>query len=202
MNGRSFYVYDEAEFKARNIPDIIDDEKAQRLLDPKFQSNRKECASYAAMKLECARQALVQDVLPRLPDIGKALTEYVDGYSHRHCIMQERSRSWIPSGLQDIIWGVNDPTTRNISEVAVLPDDFDAGATNLKKLPEFLDRMQAHFEQLGELDMSQVGSLGYTTTQDLHRLYRDRLQCHSLLRSLHDHWDPVLLAFPVPLRNS
>jgi len=191
-NGRSFYVHDDAE-------SIIDNEKAQRLLDPKFQSRAKERAAYAAMKLECAHQLLVQEVLPRLPDIGKALKEYVDEYSHRHRIMLERSRSWIPSGLQDIIMGVNDPTTHNISEVIVLPDDFDAGAENLKKLPEFVSRMQAHFKQLSELDMNQVGSLGYTTIQDLHRLYRDRLQCYSLLGIMRDQWDPALLSFPTPL---
>lgn len=141
-------------------------------------------------------------MLPRRPDIEEALRKYVDEYDYRHYTMQERSQSWIPSFLQDIIWGANDPTTWNISEVTVLPHDFNEGAKNLKKLPELLDRTQAHFKQLGELDMNRVDSLGYSTIQDLHRLYRDRLRCHSLLRIMDDGWDPAVLAFPVSYPKS
>ena len=196
--GQWFYVHDKEEWKDPNISEIITDEKAQKLLDPEFQSIARERAMDAVAELESASQLLVREVLPRLPDIEKALKEYVDEYNYRHYIMQERSQSWIPSLLQDIIWGVNDPTTWNISEVTVLPDDFDAGAKNLKKLPDLFDRMRAHFKQLSELDINRVGLLGYTTIEDLHRLYRDRLQCHCLLRIMDELWDPAILAFPVP----
>jgi hypothetical protein len=198
MRGRWFYVHDDAELKDSTIPDIITNEKAQILLDSESQRNARKFAMEAAAQLESASRLLVREVLPHLPGIEKSLKEYVDEYNYRHYTMQERSQSWIPSALQDIIWGTNDPTTWNILEVSVLPEDFDAGAKNLRKLPELLDRMQAHFKQLGELDMSQVGSLGYSTIHDLHRLYQDRLQCHSLLRIMYDRWDATTLAFPVP----
>jgi hypothetical protein len=198
MRGRWFYVHDDTELKDSNIPDIITDEKAQILLDPEFQRNAREFAMGAAALLESASQLLVREVLPRLPGIEKSLKEYVDEYNYRHYTMQERDQSWIPSVLQDIMWGTNDPTTWNISEVRELPDDFDTGAKNLKKLPELLDRMRAHFKQLSELELDQVGSLGHSTIHDLHRLYRDRLQCQALLGIMWDRWDATTHAFPVP----
>lgn len=48
MRGIWFYVHDEAEFKALNISDVIDDEREQKLLDPEFQRNAKELALNAA----------------------------------------------------------------------------------------------------------------------------------------------------------
>jgi hypothetical protein len=197
--GQWFYAHNHGESKDPDLPDSISDEKAQRLLDPEFQSNAREYAMFAAAELESASQVLEREVLPCLPYIEEALKKYVDEYNSRHSIMQERSRSWVHSVLQDIIWGANDPTTWNIAEVIVLPDDFVAGAKNLKKLPELFDGMIAHFKQLGELEMSRVSSLGYTTIQDLHRLARDRLQCRALLQIMDNLWDPALIAFPLPL---
>lgn len=194
--GRTFYTHSNEEYQHPNIPTITTKEQVQILVDPQFQRRAVYLAQQIVSLLESASNLLKEQILPHLPGIEYALREYVEEYCERNRIMEERSQSWIPSIVQDIIWGPNDPTTWDISEVEILPQDFDKGTNNLKKLPDFLNRLQAHFLQLSDPEAVRVAAQSYTGGQDLHQLYRQRLECAALFLEMDNLWDPAILSFP------
>jgi hypothetical protein len=66
------------------------------------------------LKSIAASQLIREKALPLLPDLTEMLCAYVDEYSTRTYLMEERAKSWIPSLAQDMIWGRNDRPTRRL----------------------------------------------------------------------------------------
>jgi hypothetical protein len=196
LRARFYYAHTHEEIEGKSAPEKITPLQAQRLLDPAFQKTRIKDARCALTQLDIAIRGIQEDCLHRLPKIGQELNLFISEYAVRHRIMQERSQSWLPSIALDAIWGKHDPPTLSLEEVQGLLKNFQLGSKGLRQLIPLFVRMRAHLSRLSELDPTQMNVLGYTTVDDLVRLYRDRLTCHNILRDMDYAWDSVCKGFP------
>ncbi|PVF91928.1 hypothetical protein CPB86DRAFT_259664 [Serendipita vermifera] len=143
-------------------------------------SYMEECAQEAIAALEEAIVILKDHALPLLPKIERELNSYVDTYKERYHITQKRSQSWVPSALQDLMWGSIEPATKDPSQVEVLSERLDRGITRLQRLPQFLGDLKEHFQRLAILTRTEYEVLGYLSTEGIARLYVERRRCSSL----------------------
>lgn len=185
---RHFYVHNSDEFLSEKLPDSITEEQATIFFTPAFRTRCAEFLESALSSLQNVVQIMENEIIPRLPFLEKALDDYVEECIERDEIEQERSQSWIPTMIQDVLWGKNDALRWNISEIKALPNDLVVGGGVLRKLPEFLGRLRGLILQLSQLDSNRLAQLGYTTTDDLRRLYMDRLICHRILDEMEQAW--------------
>lgn len=179
-HGRITYTHNQAELTDDKFPDPVTDEHAQTLLDEYLQglilANARKTAGYFADAAMSLREAL-----NCLPDFERELLGFVDGYSERSRISNERSQSWVPFLVQDFFLGPVSPPTLDASQVEVLPQDLSTASKLLGELPNFFDRISEHFTRLSELKQSEIASLGYSSLGDLRRLYSDRLTCNKYI---------------------
>jgi hypothetical protein len=173
-NGREAYTHNQEELTGGAFPDPVTDEDARVLLDQDMQDiileTAREISGYFSEAIEELQQAL-----GCLPDIERELNSFVDGYSDRSRLINERSQSWVPSLVQDLFLGAIHPVTLEVSQVEALPQDLSTGSKLLTDLASFLDGIKLHFTLLSELDQSKMASMGVSTIEDLRRLYFDRL---------------------------
>jgi hypothetical protein len=172
--GRVTYTHTQEELTGGAFPDPIADEDARLLLDQEMQEsilrNARKVAGYFSEAIEQLQQAL-----KCLPDLERELNGFVDGYSERSRLINERSQSWVPSLVQDFFMGAIDPVTLEVSQVEALPQDLSTGSKLLTELANFLDRIKLHFTLLSEFEQSKMTTMGISTMEDLRRLYSDRL---------------------------
>ena len=182
-----FYVHSYEELTKRDLP-AADNRNTFVLLEAEFQAAAVEEARNIATLAARAAKTIREEVLPILPQLEKDLGEYVADYISRRNSIEERKKSWIPSVLQDAIWGSLGPLRRGMVEVEKMPQNLSDASRLLRKLPAFLDRFGLHFRRLSEITSQQIFDLGYTSSDDLNRLYRDRLVCNHIAESMIMLW--------------
>jgi hypothetical protein len=175
-------------------------EMVARLLEPKFQEGAAKRPRGVAEQVANAAN-MVRKVLPLLPQIKAELEEYAADYLARVSMRERRSKSWTRSFFDNIFGDPIAPTPWKLEEVSALPQHLSEGTDLLNLLPAFLDNMELHFRRLSEIQSEQVFDLGYTT-EDLTRLYQDRLTCINIFHTMGRKWTPVISAFPSPTKKT
>ena len=173
----------------------ITQEMVGRLLRPDFQARRISLARRGMSKAAAAAKTIREEVLPLLSQVQKDLEDYVSDYIARDALKRERKRSWVPSLLQNAIEGEIDPTPWEIGEVKQFPQRFAIASDLLRRLPSFLDNVELHFRRLIELNGEQIHEYGYTTFDNLVRLYQDRLLCSFIFSEMRLSWVSADKAF-------
>jgi hypothetical protein len=182
---RTFYIHNDDEFAGLGLDKKMTDAHAKLLLDSSFQVRAAKNAQKAAAQFHSAANSLETLVLPLLPQLAHDLTQYVEEYIERHLIAQKRKKYWmVPSIVLDWTIGANDPPPWHIKEVEVLPSDIQTGGALLRELPSLLEEMSAHFSRLSGLKPSDMVRLGYSSMEDLKRLYATRLTCSRFLMEM------------------
>ncbi|KAG8808811.1 hypothetical protein FRC17_003765 [Serendipita sp. 399] len=194
-SARSFYAHNHEEFSGKDIPTAITDGHTRTLLDPVFQKKSMRHAQTAATAWGHAAQILRTQLIPALPGIQQQLDDFVEDYSRRSYLTDQRKQSWLPYFVQDSLWGSIEPVRWNTHEVEALPQDCVDGGKLLIKLLGFLGRMQAHFLRISQLQFSDPASMGILTPESLRELYLDRVTCGTMLRSMDEKNAPIEKAF-------
>lgn len=143
-----------------------------------------ECAQGTIAALEEAIPILTDHALPLLPEIERELKAYIDAYKERYYMTQKRAQSWVPSALQDLMWGSIEPATEDPSQIEILPERLYSTVTQLERLPKFLEELRDHFKRLAILTRTEYESLGYFSTEAIARLYAERSRCLSLFMEM------------------
>jgi hypothetical protein len=194
-SARFYYTHNHEEFAGRDLVPEITEAHVQKLLDPNFQGYAIRYARGASLEFQAAAKALRENALPHLPSLSKELDSFVGDFCDRYHKLQERATSWVPSILWDIAQGSVSPTTLNIAEVELLPQDIRTVGALLDQFPPLLDEMSIHFLRLSELTPAELESNGYSTMTDLKHLYSTRMECAKLLREIDNSTDSMSLAF-------
>lgn len=84
-HSREFYTHSFDEFCGKNLPTTITNAHVRILLDPDFQYNSST------------------QVIPLLPNVQEELMAFVEGYSEREHLIEERKESWLPIYVQPLI---------------------------------------------------------------------------------------------------
>lgn len=192
---RLYYTHNHEEYAGDDLVPEVTEAHVQRLLDPKFQSVAIGYARDASLHFQSAAKALQENALPHLPPLSKELDSFVKDFCDRYHKLQEREASWVPSVLWNVVQGSVSPTTWNIAEVKVLPQDIQTGGALLEQLPPLLNEMSIHFLRLSELTPAGLESNRYSTVTDLKHLYSVRISCANLLREIDNSTDSMSLAF-------
>jgi hypothetical protein len=196
-----FYAHEKGEITApRDGYSQLTKERVATLLEPKFQEDAVKRARAVAEQVANAA-SIVRKVLPLLPQLKTELDEYVKNYLDRVSTRERRKGSWIRSFMDSVFGDPVAPTPLKPAEVSALPQHLSDGANLLDLLPAFFDTMELHFRRLSEIRSEQVFDLGYTTTEDLTRLYQDRLICITILQGMGRTWTPVIKAFSSPTKK-
>jgi len=198
VSARCFYIHNSDEVAlTKEGPGTITKEMVTKLLEPNFQAEIIRYAIDAATAAAKAAKIIREKVIPCLPRLEEDLEEYVDDYESRVTAIEERQKSWVPSVVQDVLWGSIASTPWSLKEVQELPNGISEANNLLRQLPAFLDNLELHFQRLSELDSQQILDLGYTNVNDLTRLYQDRLLCNRALGHMVDSWFSAISAFSV-----
>ncbi|KAG8781690.1 hypothetical protein FRC16_002808 [Serendipita sp. 398] len=192
---RNFYSHRHEEYSGEDIPVVITDEHAQKLKDPVYQKRIKRHAQVAAKSWGNAAKILRTRVLPSLPRLQQELDAYIQDYCTRHHILEEREQSILPYLVQDWLWGAIEPVRWNREEVELLPKDCKVGGQLLQRLVGFLDRMEAHFLRLSQLELSALATSGFSNLSSLRDLYSNRVACIVLLNRMDNMYAPIEKAF-------
>jgi len=194
-SGQQFYVHDLDEFTSFNVSPKVAAERMKNILSPEFQATILKFARKAVKSAATAAKIIRGRAIPLMPLIEKDLEDYVSSYLSRVSIKKAREKSWIPSIIQDILRGSIAPTPVNPEDVRQLREQLAEASDLLRQLPTFLDNLELHFRRLCDLKVEEVAKQGYTTFDDLTRLYNDRLNCNYALSSMIADWLPALSAF-------
>ncbi|KAG8810711.1 hypothetical protein FRB91_001563 [Serendipita sp. 411] len=195
IRSRSFYSHRHEEYSGKDIPVNITDEHARKLMDPMFQKRSKSDAQMAAKLWGNAAKILRTRVLPGLPRLQQELDAYIQDYCTRHHIIEEREQSILPYFMQDWLWGAIEPVRWNREEVELLPSDCETGGKLLRRLVGFLDRMEAHFLRLSQLELSELATSSFSSLSSLRDLYSNRVACIVILNRMDDMYAPMEKAF-------
>jgi hypothetical protein len=200
--GHTCYIHNQDELTGDAIPEVITGDHARALLDSGLQGrileNAREAAGYAAKAAEILRR----DALQYLPELDRELSAFVEGYIERSRITNERSQSWVPSLIQDFFLGAITPVTFDVSQVEALPRDLKIGSGLLMELPVLFEELATHYTLLSKLSQSDMVSMGYSSTDDLRRLYSDRLTCARYISEMDRMTWSLDRAFASGFRNS
>jgi hypothetical protein len=178
-------------------PGPITPARVAKLLEPDWQAKALLRARRAASQAAKAAKAVREHALPLLPQLEQELDDYVANYVARATSIEERKKSWIPSVLQNALWGAIKPPHWTEKHVQTYPSHLSTVTHMLHKLPTFLDNMELHFRRLSEVDSQQLLEYGYTTPNDLTRLFKDRLICQDAACSFFLYWDPLCSAISI-----
>jgi hypothetical protein len=181
------FFYDHAK-PPEDIPAPISREMIGRLLEPDFQARALELARKAVADAAVAANTVRKEVLPQLAQVQKDLEDYVSDYVARDTLRKERGKSWVPSLLLNAIEGPIDPTPWDVGEVKQFPQRFAIASNLLRRLPSFLDNLELHFRRLSEVNSQQMLEYGYNTSDDLVRLYHDRILCRFIFSEIRLSW--------------
>ena len=194
-SGQRFYVHDLDEYTSVNVGPEVAAERAKEILSPEFQARVLKFARGAVTSAANAAKIIRGRAIPLIPLIEKDLEEYLSGYLSRADIQKAREKSWMPSILQDMLMGSLAPTPVNPEDVRQLQEQLAESRDLLRQLPAFLDNLELHFRRLSDLKVEEVAKQGYTTFDDLSRLYYDRLCCNYALKGMVTGWLPAISAF-------
>jgi len=199
---RAHHVYGHKwERESSDIITSVTKEMVAKLLEPSFQAESiKQAREVARLGAEAAK-LVREDVIPLLSQVENDLDGYVVNYSDRFALKESCRQSWIPAFLFNLFWGVADPTPWTLDKVQRLPQQISSANILIRRLPAFLDNLELHFRRLSEIQSQQLSDLGYTTTGDLNRLYRDRIICDDLIRHLEFSWSSPARAFQFGISN-
>jgi hypothetical protein len=198
-SARRFYIHNSSErIPTKEGPGAITKEMVSKLLEPYFQANMVKYANDAATRAAKAAKIIREKVIPFMPELEEDLEDYVEDYESRVTAIQERQKSWVPSVVQDVLWGSIVSTPWSLEEVQKLPKCVSEANNLLRQLPAFLDNLELHFRRLSELDSKQISDLGYTNINELTRLYKDRLLCNQVLAHMRNSWfSAIFRAFSI-----
>ncbi|KAG8834751.1 hypothetical protein FRC17_007257 [Serendipita sp. 399] len=192
---RSFYSHRHLEYSGEDIPVEITDEHIQKLMDPNYQKRVMILARKAATAWGNAATIVRSKLIPLLPQLQRELDAFVDDYDLRHHILEEREQSVIPYFVQNWLWGAVEPVRWNKEEVELLPQDCSSGGKLLERLVGFLDRMEAHFLRLSQLELSKLAASSYSSLSSIRDLYATRVACLVILTRMDDMIMPIERAF-------
>ena len=193
-SGQMFYVHRD-EFTSFNVSPEVAAERATKILSPKFQAKILKRACEATTSAANAAKITQGRPITLMPLIEQDLEDYVSDYLSRVDFKKAREKKWIPSTIQDILGGSIAPTPVNPEEVKQLREQFAEASGLLRWLPAFLDNLELHFQRLCDLNVEEVVKQGYTTFDDLIRLYYDGLNCSHILHSMDVEWFLAVSAF-------
>jgi hypothetical protein len=182
---RDFYTND----KLNPSPIPIElEEPALIFQDAEFQARLIDYAHRASSHFGTAAQIIREKVLPLLPYLTEELRTFVDECLTLKRITEARAKSWIPSRVQDLVWGKNEEITCNISDIEVLLEDIQVGETFLRKIPAILESLSTHFLQLSKLKRRDLDAMGYPSLWALRSLLEDRTACLNLFGGMIHIW--------------
>jgi hypothetical protein len=185
----NFYLHSPEERRGPHYnPGPITEARVAKLLEPEFQAKALVYARKTASQAAKASKALREHALPLVPQLEQELDSYVTDCVARSSLIDERKKSRIPSVLQDAIWGVIEPPPRTQSGIKTYTSHLSIAMRMLHKLPAFLDNLELHFQRLSEVDSQQILEYGYTTPNDLTRLFKDRLLCQRAVEQMRMSW--------------
>jgi hypothetical protein len=191
---RDFYTNDK--WDPSRVP-VKPKEPALIFPDAEFQARLIDYAHRASSHFGTAAQIIREKVLPLFPDLTGELRTFVDKYSTQKRITEARAKSWIPSRVQDLVWGKKKKTTWNISDIEVLLEDIRVGEAFVHKLPAILESLSTHFLQLSELTGRDLDVMEYSSLYALHSLLKDRSACLNLFSDMINTWIPDTEAFGI-----
>jgi hypothetical protein len=194
IRGIIFYDHKEA---TGNTPMPITQKSVRRLLEPDFQARVIQFARQAMLDAAAAAKTIREEGLPQLPQVRKDLEDYVSDYVTRDALKREREKSRVPSFLWNAIEGKIDETPWEIGEVQQFPQRFAIASDLIRRLPSFLDNLELHFRRLTEISSQEMVEHGYTTFDDLVRLYRDRVLCSFIFSEMQFNWFSAHRAFGI-----
>jgi hypothetical protein len=198
ISAQRFYIHNSSELiPTEEGPGAITKEMVSKLLEPDFQANLVISAIEAATRAAKAAKIIREKVIPFMPQLEEDLEDYVEDYESRVMAIQERQKSWVPSVVQDVLWGSIVSTPWSLEEVQKLPRSVSEANNLLRQLPAFLDNLELHCRRLSELDSQQIFDQGYTNVNDLTRLYKDRLLCNQALDHMGNSWFSAIRAFSI-----
>jgi hypothetical protein len=180
-------------------PGPITQARVAKLLEPDWQAKAIENAHRAASQAAKAATALREQALPLLQQLELELNKYVMDYGARATLIEKRKKSWMPSVLQNALWGAIKPLPWTNLEVQTYPSHLLTAKYMLCKLPMFLDNMELHYRRLSELDSQQILEYGYTTPKDLTRLFNDRILCQYAVEQMMTYWYSSFSAIAIGL---
>jgi hypothetical protein len=163
-----------------DLTNTLTEQHVQMFLDKISRKNQIIYGQVILASLEEAIPILRDQALPLLPEIEIELEDFVKGYRERDDMAQKRAESWIPFGVQDFIWGSLEPTTKDVSEIAILRLYLERGTLYLQKLLKFLEDLKDHFQRMTSLTRADYEVLGYSSIEESRRLHANRLRCSSL----------------------
>jgi hypothetical protein len=192
---RDYYTDNREELGGDDLINVQTEQDVQMFLDGISRRNQIDYSSLLLDSLEEAIPVLKDQALPLLPEIERELKEFVKNYQERHDATQKRAQSWVPSAVQNLVWGSLEPTTRDISKIKDLPEQLENGIRYLKKLPKFLEDLKDHLQRMTSLTRADYENLGYSSIEGFKRLYANRVQCSSLLSRMSMEAGSFSLAF-------
>jgi hypothetical protein len=173
----------------------VTQERIARLLSPDYQSRALDLIEDVIGFCEKLSESLQKEVMPSVSDVVDELNSFVEEYIDRDEQMQARALLWLPNLVLDYLWGPCDPVTLPVAQIKPLPDDFAASIQALKRIPSFLENLRLHFQRLRDVSKTGIKSLGYSSVEDVERLYKDRLICVQYAIMMQNDWEPMVKCF-------
>ncbi|KAG8759053.1 hypothetical protein FRC14_006767 [Serendipita sp. 396] len=158
-----------------------------------WQINFLECAQNCADRAKEAVVTLRSRVLPMLPSLSLALSNYIESYNTRYG-PQDHQPS-LRKLFKDFLGPAEIPAQWTLEGVRSLSVDFDQGVLLLRRLPACIDNLELHFRTLLRLNLKDISTLGYSSRDDFRRLYKDFIFCYTKLHDSTREWCIVATTF-------
>ncbi|KAG8848371.1 hypothetical protein FRB91_010875 [Serendipita sp. 411] len=158
-----------------------------------WQINFLECAQNCADRAKAAVLTLRSRVLPMLPSLSLALSNYIESYNTRY-----GPQDYQPSLrklFKNILGPAEIPAQWTMEGVWSSSVDFEQGVLLLRRLPACIDNLELHFRTLLRLNLKDISALGYSSRDDFRRLYRDFICCYTKFRDSTHEWYMVSITF-------
>jgi hypothetical protein len=189
------YYTGDREKLGNDLINVKTEQDVQLILDEITRGRQIYYGSFLLEPLEEAIPMLKDLALPLLPEIEIELKDFVERYRERYEATQQRAQSWVPTAVQNLVWGSLEPTTEDISKIEALPEHLEDGIRYLQKLPKFLEDLKDHLQRMMSLSRTDYETLGYSSIEGLKRLYANRAQCSSLFRGMSNSAGNLSLPF-------
>ncbi|PVF95582.1 hypothetical protein CPB86DRAFT_738569 [Serendipita vermifera] len=184
-----YYTHSFTKFCQKGLPNTITDEQVAVLLDSAFQREIRQQLEEAIELIDISINILNEEVVPRLPQIERELAAFVEDYTKRYRMYEQRSRSWSFGRVKDILFGPSTfPCEWKVDEVQGFPGILAPARASVERLGPFLERLRLHLLRLSQLKPSELPGLGYSNMEDFRRLYMDRLKGKGIFYSMTGQW--------------
>jgi hypothetical protein len=190
-----YYADDHERLGGQDLINVKTEQDVRLLLDEITRGKQIYHGSFLLKSLEEAIPMLKDLALPSLPEIEMELKDFVERYRERYDATQQSAQSWVPTAVQNLVWGSFEPTTEDISKIEALPEHFENVTRYLQKIPKFLEDLRDHLQRMMSLSRTDYETLGYSSVEGFKRLYANRAQCSYLFRGMSNSAGNLVLPF-------